>query len=608
MARNTGPVTPAPRWPEPPQGQAAPRHDQGFGQGQPGYPVDPRHYPPAPGAGQPAHHQQQHQPQAPHYPDPGYADPAGYDQGAYDPYQQPQHGAPLDGYGAPQAPQAPQHAAYAPQFEPYQPQPPQAAAQWPPSGHAAPVSPPYPQQQPGPAHDGGYYGEPPGYRARDARMAAPEPAYRPPAPQLRGPAYDQNPGWPAPAADPYVPQPGWGGQQGYDDGGHGYAPADPYGYGGAPQAPAYGAGDYAAQHYAPDDQGFGAAEAPYLPPQHHQEQAVAADYDPEEVAYEDDERGGRGRFVKIAAAVVVAVGLGGGLAYGYKSFFGGDKSGKPPVVRTEATPSKEKPADPGGKKFAHTDSKILGRLSDGGEKPAAGPSGGASTQSDSSDPSGTRKVSTMIIGRDGSIVDSAPSQPPPQALPPTASPVPGMTIVDGFGARRPPAVATSVQPPASPPPSEPVKAQVAAPQKAATAAKPIVISKAEPEVAEEAPAKAEVPKALAKQKVAKAVTGTASEATATTAATSGAGYVAVLASIPSSASSRMEALKQFADLQQKYVGQLGSKTPDVQEANLGTKGNFHRLVVGPPGSRQQATQLCSDLKAAGYASCWVKSY
>ena len=70
----------------------------------------------------------------------------------------------------------------------------------------------------------------------------------------------------------------------------------------------------------------------------------------------------------------------------------------------------------------------------------------------------------------------------------------------------------------------------------------------------------------------------------------------------------MDALKQFADLQQKYAAQLGGKTPDVQDANLGDKGFYHRLFVGPPGSKQEASRLCSDLKSVGYTSCWIKSY
>ena len=84
----------------------------------------------------------------------------------------------------------------------------------------------------------------------------------------------------------------------------------------------------------------------------------------------------------------------------------------------------------------------------------------------------------------------------------------------------------------------------------------------------------------------------------------GNGYVAVL----SSQKSRMDALKVFADMQQKYGEVLSSKTPDVQEANLGEKGVWFRAVVGPPGSREAASGLCGQLKSAGYSGCWVTAY
>ncbi len=86
--------------------------------------------------------------------------------------------------------------------------------------------------------------------------------------------------------------------------------------------------------------------------------------------------------------------------------------------------------------------------------------------------------------------------------------------------------------------------------------------------------KAAVPKA----KVASVPTATAS---------SGAGFVAVL----SSQKTRMDALKIFANMQEKYGDVLSSKTPDVQEANLGEKGVFYRLVVGPPGSQRGGKQF-----------------
>jgi len=87
----------------------------------------------------------------------------------------------------------------------------------------------------------------------------------------------------------------------------------------------------------------------------------------------------------------------------------------------------------------------------------------------------------------------------------------------------------------------------------------------------------------------------------------GTGFVAVLASVPHSASSRIDALKRFADMQQKYGTALAGKTPDIASANL-SKGAYDRLVVGPPGSREEASNVCSQLKAQGYKDCWVTSY
>jgi cell division septation protein DedD len=78
--------------------------------------------------------------------------------------------------------------------------------------------------------------------------------------------------------------------------------------------------------------------------------------------------------------------------------------------------------------------------------------------------------------------------------------------------------------------------------------------------------------------------------------------------VPVSDKSRLDALKQFADMQQKYGALLQNKTPDIQEANLGEKGTYHRLMVGPPGSREGASELCTQIKAQGYPSCWVTAY
>ena len=96
--------------------------------------------------------------------------------------------------------------------------------------------------------------------------------------------------------------------------------------------------------------------------------------------------------------------------------------------------------------------------------------------------------------------------------------------------------------------------------------------------------------------------------TSATSASGANGYVVVLASVPASGNSRLDALKKFADMQQQYGTVLANKTPDVRETTLAGKGAYHRLLVGPPSSRSQASELCTQLKASGYKDCWVTAY
>ncbi len=44
----------------------------------------------------------------------------------------------------------------------------------------------------------------------------------------------------------------------------------------------------------------------------------------------------------------------------------------------------------------------------------------------------------------------------------------------------------------------------------------------------------------------------------------------------------------------------------IKRADLGSKGTYYRAMVGPFGSRDQAVQLCSSLKAAG-GDCVVQA-
>ena len=135
---------------------------------------------------------------------------------------------------------------------------------------------------------------------------------------------------------------------------------------------------------------------------------------------------GRSRTTTVIASLVGAIVIGGGLVYGYQQFGGTTGAdGKPPVVRGDATAAKARPSDPGGRQFSNTDSKVLGRISSQGRS-ATG-----------SDGNGTRRVSTVMIGRDGQVVSpGAPPSPAAQAPSEPVVSVPGLTVVDGFGAQR----------------------------------------------------------------------------------------------------------------------------------------------------------------------------
>ncbi len=488
-------------------------------------------------------------------------------------------------------------AAQAPQFDPYVPatQPsrrPVAPEPFPNAQHANPAANPYAPQQPA-GYDNGY-----GYQ--------PEPS---PAPALRGAQYDQ---WaaapaPAPSADP----------RGYDLAS--YMP--PQGRTQPPQAPAQDYGHLTADlatHPQPGYSDWGHQSGYQQPPQGYagQQGFDAHGYaqpgydqqgyaDPNAQGYDDDndyepEQPVRSRkWLTVAAALVGAIVVGGGLTYAYQTLLGDSTGGPTPIVKSAEGPSKVKPSVPGGKQFANTDSKLLGRLGEGGD---------SSASASETDGAGARKVQTLVVGRDGAIqAPSAASQPPePASVPGLSVPVPGMTLVDVPSPSAAPAPKPQpivVQPPA--PPAQPVQVASNDPRPA-----PVMPKSINTATDESPPAPvAEKPKAAPKPITKTAAIPDSAAAPATAAPkVSGLGYVAVLASVPASGTSRIDALQQFADLQQRYGGILQNKTPDVTEANLGEKGRYHRLVVGPPGSKDGANSVCSQLKTAGYSSCWVMAY
>jgi len=67
----------------------------------------------------------------------------------------------------------------------------------------------------------------------------------------------------------------------------------------------------------------------------------------------------------------------------------------------------------------------------------------------------------------------------------------------------------------------------------------------------------------------------------------------------SSQRSEADAQAAFRSLQSKYPGQLGGKPTLIRKVDLGQKGIYYRAMVGPFGNANEASELCSSLKAAG---------
>ena len=82
---------------------------------------------------------------------------------------------------------------------------------------------------------------------------------------------------------------------------------------------------------------------------------------------EDEEEPRRGRRgMMIAAALVGAIGLGGALAYTYKTFIASSGVRAPIIKAADFGPNKVKPVVPDGKSFPNTDKKLLNRLGEDG--------------------------------------------------------------------------------------------------------------------------------------------------------------------------------------------------------------------------------------------------
>jgi hypothetical protein len=386
-----------------------------------------------------------------------------------------------------------------------------------------------------------------------------------------------------PQAQPQVPWPTQGqadhGQPAQAGPAYHFPPPEPepnYGYNQPVYAPQWGQqGDqrgYDLANYLPSD-----GPPPFQQVAHHQQAYAEPDPDYGDEYYEDEEPRRSRRWILIAAALIGAIGVGGALAYTYRSLIA-PNHGRVPVVKADPN-IKVKPEARGGKAFPGSDRKLPNRHGEGTLTAAVPPPDSEAKNGSVADDEknlGPRKIKTIPVG------------PQPGPVTPPVSGVPGITL-ENMG---PPSKGAPKEEEAAAPPEAADPPAVAAPPKA---------DKAD----DDPPAPPAPPPATTKHVVAKAaaVPPPAARPPSVKTPSSGLGYVAVV----SSQKTHMDALKAYADAAEKHPEVLSGKIPDVQEANLGEKGIWYRAVVGPPGSRDAAVHLCSQLKAAGHG-CWVKEY
>lgn len=268
----------------------------------------------------------------------------------------------------------------------------------------------------------------------------------------------------------------------------------------------------------------------------------------------------------VGSALLGAVALGGALAFAYKQSGGGMSGGEPPLVQADSRPVKEPPQQPGGKQFPHKNKLIYDRLQNGAQP----------------------ETERIVPRQEKLAVPAMPGAAPAPMPPPAVAPVDNSDAVDG-GPRRVKTLVVrpdgSVMPPAAEPAPAAAPQQVAdakpAPRSQAAAAAPAADPQpvaAIPEAPKPKPAPAPKPEAAAPRE-----------------------YVVQVGS----KQDQTDALATFADMQQKYPKLLSSYRPMVQKANLGAKGVWYRLRIGPLADKSAARKLCRDLKSQGHPDCLV---
>jgi hypothetical protein len=328
-------------------------------------------------------------------------------------------------------------------------------------------------------------------------------------------------------------------------------------------------------------------------------------YEYQDDGYEDEseepEPKRRGGLLTVVAVLALAV-VGTGAAFAYRTYVGSSRSGEPPIIKADNSPTKVMPAPADS-------AKVPDRLAMGDGTEKLVPREETPVDVNSRSISGGPRVVFPQLSQNGN--PPTPSSVSPNGMPAGGAPgaaAPGNGTLANNEPRRirtlsvrgdqpdPAAAPTSAPPPTRPAAGAKMAARAAPPSPAnanASANAPVPLS---PQSAQDS-----VP-APSDQRARVAATTPTQTAPAASAASSGAsgGYLVQI----SSQRSEADAQASFKALQGKFPAVLGSQTPVIRRAELGDKGVYYRAMVGPFGTSDEAAQFCNSLRGAG-GQCFV---
>jgi cell division septation protein DedD len=307
---------------------------------------------------------------------------------------------------------------------------------------------------------------------------------------------------------------------------------------------------------------------------------------------EEEEAPKRGNgLAKVAVFLALGV-IGTGAAFAYRTYMGTSRSGDPPIIRADNSPTKILTPVP-----ADGITKLPDRLGDQGEK---------------------------MVSREETPVDVNSRSVSPRVVFPMpnqngAAPPPASTAAAADAMQMPPVATADTPPPpmsGTMPAGEPRRIKTlsvrgdqgdggTAPAAATTAASPKAMKGRNSPASANASANAPMPISpaapapAADKKMAAASAAPTQDADATPAMAES-GYLVQV----SSQKSEADAQASFRSLKTKYADAMGSYAPVIKKVDIPGKGVMYRAMVGPFDTSDAANQFCKGLQAAG-GQCFV---